>query len=107
MNPTVLNPENSIQDYALKFRTLAAESGWNECSLITTYRQGLDPALWLHLSAYDNTTGLERFIQLSIRVENRVRGCMEDRTCQQSSYYHLQPVCPSTPEPSHRLTKRL
>ncbi len=28
----------SINDYALKFRTLAAASGWNERLLLTTYR---------------------------------------------------------------------
>ncbi len=31
----------SIHDYALKFRTLAAASGWDESPLLTTYRQGL------------------------------------------------------------------
>lgn len=31
----------SINDYALKFRTLVAASGWNKQSFITTYLQGL------------------------------------------------------------------
>ncbi len=55
----------SIQQYSLKFRTLAA-GGWNEPSLITAYRQGLNPKLRLQLAAYDDTHGLERFIQLAI-----------------------------------------
>ncbi len=62
--------QKSIQEYTRHFRTLAASSGWNEHSLLTTYRQGLEPSLRLHLSAYDDTMGLERFLQLSIRVAN-------------------------------------
>ncbi|XP_048028346.1 receptor-type tyrosine-protein phosphatase H-like [Megalobrama amblycephala] len=34
---------NSVTDYALQFRTLAASSGWNEQALITSFRQGLEP----------------------------------------------------------------
>ncbi len=51
-----------INYYALKFRTLTAASGWNERSLLTTYRQGLEPRVWLQLSAYDDSYGFERFI---------------------------------------------
>ncbi|KAK3542360.1 hypothetical protein QTP86_025865 [Hemibagrus guttatus] len=57
----------SVSDYALQFRTLAAASGWNEQALITTYRQGLDPRIRLHLAAYEDSIELEKFIQLSIR----------------------------------------
>ncbi len=63
----------SITDYALKFRTLAAASGWNEHSLLTTYRQGLEPRVRLQLSAYDDFYGLEKCIQLSIRCANRMQ----------------------------------
>lgn len=45
--------------------TLSASSSWNECYLLTTYQLGLKS---LHLSAYDDTIGLEKFIQLSIWV---------------------------------------
>lgn len=40
----------------------------NEPALLSTYCQGLQSALQLHLSTYDNddSVGLERFIQLSI-----------------------------------------
>ncbi|KAK3517150.1 hypothetical protein QTP86_003947 [Hemibagrus guttatus] len=62
----------SVSDYALQFRTLAAASGWNEQALITTYRQGLDPRVWLHLAAYEYFIRLEKFIQLSIRFATRM-----------------------------------
>ncbi len=41
--------KTAVQDYTLSFCTLSASSGWNERSLLTTYRQGLEP-LRLHLS---------------------------------------------------------
>ncbi len=68
-----------IHDYALRFQTLAAASGWDESPLLTTYRQGPEPRLRLHLAAFDDTIGLERFIQLSIRVASLMRSCMEDQ----------------------------
>ncbi len=89
-----------IHEYALKFRTLAAASGWDESPLLTTYRQGLEARLWLHLAAFDDTMGLERFIQLSIRVASRMRSCMK----YQQSLTHSNPLLPrpeniSPPEP--------
>ncbi|KAK3529972.1 hypothetical protein QTP86_009360 [Hemibagrus guttatus] len=68
----------SVSDYALQFRTLAAASGWNEQALITTYRQGLDSRVRLHLAAYEDSIGLERFIQLSIRFATRMQLCLEE-----------------------------
>ncbi len=64
-----------IHQYSLKFRTLAAASGWNEPSLLTAFRQGLNSRLRLHLAAYDDTYGLEKFIQLAIRCSNRRQSC--------------------------------
>ncbi len=44
-----------IHQYSLKFRTLAAASGWNEPSILTAFRQGLNSRLPHHLAAYDDT----------------------------------------------------
>lgn len=68
----------SVNEYALQFRTLAASSGWNEQALLTTYRQGLEARVRLHLAAYEDTIGLERFIQLSIRFATRMQSCLEE-----------------------------
>lgn len=65
--------------------------------LLTTFCQGLETSLGLHLSTYDDTIWLERFIQLSNRVTNRVKGCMEDNQYQKPPLYH-QPEDPSSPE---------
>lgn len=55
--------QKSIQEYGLRFCTFAASSGWNERSLLTAYHQGLEPSLRLHLFTYDDTMGLEHFLQ--------------------------------------------
>ncbi len=91
-----------IHEYALKFRTLAAASGWGESPLLTTYRQGLEARLRLHLAAYEDTMGLERFI----RVASRMHSCMKD----QQSLTHSNPllclpenISPPEPVPEPRL----
>ncbi|XP_044044042.1 uncharacterized protein LOC122872197 [Siniperca chuatsi] len=105
--------QRSIQDYALEFRTLAAASGWNEQSLITTFHQGLEPRVRLHLAAYEDTIGLERFIQLAIWVATRMQTCFSEHQDQPSLTRNLrQPekLRPPEPEPepmqldSYRLT---
>ncbi|KAK3571039.1 hypothetical protein QTP86_001284 [Hemibagrus guttatus] len=40
---------DSAADYAIKFRTLAAQSGWNEAALWAVFREGLNPALQTEL----------------------------------------------------------
>ncbi|KAK3513640.1 hypothetical protein QTP70_028827 [Hemibagrus guttatus] len=61
---------------------LKQASGWNEQALITTYRQGLDPRVRLHLAAYEDSMGLEKFIQLSIRFATRMQLCFEEHQSQ-------------------------
>ena len=80
----------SVNEYALQFRTLAATSGWNEQALLTTYRQGLEPRVRLHLAAYEDTIRLERFIQLSIRFATRMQACLEEH---QGQAYPNSPLC--------------
>ncbi|KAK3542798.1 hypothetical protein QTP70_002998 [Hemibagrus guttatus] len=72
---------------------LSAASGWNEQALITTYRQGLNPRIQLHLAAYEDSIGLEKFIQLSIRVASHMQLCFEEHQDQS-----LSPAAPRRPE---------
>lgn len=99
----------SVADFAIKFRTLAAASGWNERALLTVYRNGLSPQLRLSLAAYDDTLGLEKFIQLSIRTESRIPSCSPPLHSNISS---LRQPESTSPEPEamqmdfHRLSPR-
>jgi len=66
-----------------------------------TYRQGLDPRVWLHLAAYEDSIGLEHFIQLSIRFATRMQLCLEEH---QGQSFFPSPLCRpesvSSPEPA-------
>lgn len=57
----------------MPLRTLAASSGCNELSLLTTCRQGLEPTLRLHLCVYDDSMGLER-IRVAVRMRT-IKNC--------------------------------
>ncbi len=89
-----------IKEYVLRFRTLAAASGWNEGSLITTYRQGLEPRLRLQMASYKTNFGLETMIQHSIYCSSCMQSCFDEQTSWNrctASYHH--PETPSPPEP--------
>ncbi|KAL0194826.1 hypothetical protein M9458_008398, partial [Cirrhinus mrigala] len=103
----------TVHEYSVRFRTLAAASGWNERALVTSFRQGLESNLRLMLALYDGTIGLERFIQLALRCSARVTAYSQHPT----STTTLNPRPPEIhhpPEPSsepmqldnHRLTPR-
>ncbi|KAI2656666.1 Retrotransposon-like protein 1 [Labeo rohita] len=66
-------------DYALTFRTLAAQSGWNDGPLKLHYRKGLNPDLQVELACRDEDLSLEQYIDLSIRVDNVMRACKSSR----------------------------
>ncbi|KAK3518834.1 hypothetical protein QTP70_014909 [Hemibagrus guttatus] len=91
-----------VTEYAIQFRTLAAKSGWNEQALLAAYRQGLNPQVRLHLAAHEDAIGLERLIQLSIRVATRMQSCVH-RSQDQSRPYNRrerpEPVSPPEPVP--------
>ncbi|XP_051756247.1 uncharacterized protein LOC127516027 isoform X2 [Ctenopharyngodon idella] len=91
----------TVNEYALQFRTLAAASGLNEQSLITTYHQGSDPRVRLHLTAYEDSIGLERFIQLSIRFATHMQSCLKEHQGQPLFPSSLRrPESVSSPEPA-------
>ncbi len=109
--------DSSIHEYTLRFRTLAASSGWNEVALLSAYRQGLNPALRQQMSIYDDSVGFESFLQKTARISQHLPTChMESMPIATASpslslpipepmitdNYHL-----STPERSCRLTQGL
>ncbi|KAI4871394.1 hypothetical protein NFI96_009853, partial [Prochilodus magdalenae] len=63
----------SVADYAIEFRTLAAESNWNLAALMEAYHQGLSEELEDELAPRDPPSSLENLIELSLRLDNRLR----------------------------------
>lgn len=72
---------SSVAEYAIRFCSLAAISGWNEAALITAFSQGLSS----NLVIYYDAMGLENIIQCSIRVAQRISACHPDQPLLQSS----------------------
>ncbi|KAK3551227.1 hypothetical protein QTP70_013820 [Hemibagrus guttatus] len=64
---------DSAADYAIKFRTLVAQSGWNEAALWVVFREGLNPALQTELACREDATSLTQFVATAIRLDNLLR----------------------------------
>ncbi|KAK3545260.1 hypothetical protein QTP70_002574 [Hemibagrus guttatus] len=60
-------------DYTIKFRTLAAQSGWNDVSLWAVFRAGLNPELQMELACRIEATTLSRFVATVIHLDNLMR----------------------------------
>ncbi len=73
-------------DYALSFRTLAAQSGWEDEPLKLLYHKRLTAELQSELTCRDEGKTLEQFIDLSIRIDNLMRA---QRACQTLSLHVL------------------
>ncbi|KAK3544147.1 hypothetical protein QTP86_002966 [Hemibagrus guttatus] len=57
-------------DYAIRFRMLAAQSGWNDAALWAVFRSGLHPALQSELACHEEATTLSQFVATAIRLDN-------------------------------------
>ena len=71
--------KNSVCDYAIHFRTLAAESGWNNTALYNTFLKGLTPTIQDLLVPLDLPADLDALIALAIRTDNRRRQFQQQR----------------------------
>ncbi|KAL0154168.1 hypothetical protein M9458_050526, partial [Cirrhinus mrigala] len=95
---------SSVNDYTLHFCTLAAVSGWNEIALLGAYRQGLNPEIRAAMALYDDSIGLESFLQRTTRVSQQLATCQPPITAPQSASVAASfPV----PEPMQIDTTRL
>ncbi|KAL0161196.1 hypothetical protein M9458_044921, partial [Cirrhinus mrigala] len=67
----------SIHDYTIHhpFCTLAACSRWNETALLSAFHRGLNLTLRQQMSIYDDTMGLESFLQKALHVFQHLDAC--------------------------------
>ena len=86
--------KDRVSDYAISFRTLAAESGWNETALITTFVSGLSDSLKYFLAATECPNDLESIISQAVRLDNR----LQERRWEQAS--GQRPSFQSRPTPT-------
>ncbi|KAK3538285.1 hypothetical protein QTP70_034770 [Hemibagrus guttatus] len=64
---------DTAADYAIKFRTLAAQLGWNDASLRAVFRAGLNPELQTELACRIEASTLSQFVATAIRLDNLMR----------------------------------
>ncbi|KAL0188107.1 hypothetical protein M9458_015206, partial [Cirrhinus mrigala] len=73
---------SSVNEYTLHFRTLVT-SCWNETALLGAYRQGLNPDIRATMALYDDSIGLESFLQRTTRVSQWLATCQPSVTARQ------------------------
>ncbi|KAL0166278.1 hypothetical protein M9458_038122, partial [Cirrhinus mrigala] len=95
---------SSVNHYTLHFRTLVAASGWNEKALLGAYRQGLNPNLRAAMVLYDDSIGLEAFLQRTTRVAQNLAACQPPITAPQPASVV---ACNPVPEPMQTDSTRL
>jgi len=69
----------SVAEFAIEFRTLASESGWDQRALKATFHRALSSELKDELAFRDPAPDLESLIDSSIRVDNRIRERRRER----------------------------
>ncbi|KAK3559913.1 hypothetical protein QTP86_026947 [Hemibagrus guttatus] len=105
---------DSTVDYAIKFRTLAAQSGWNNAALWAVFHEGLNPVLQTELACREDATSLTQYIATAIRLDNLLRQHRAGARPPVSSHPRLRPDYPrpheEVPKPMQlgrsRLTER-
>ncbi|KAI2661113.1 Transposon Tf2-8 polyprotein [Labeo rohita] len=95
---------SSANHYTLHFRTLAAASGWNEKALLGAFRQGLNPDLRAAMALYDDSIGLEAFLQRTNKVAQNLAACQPPITAPQPASVA---ACHPVPEPMQIDSTRL
>lgn len=64
--------ERHVSNFAIEFRTLAAESDWNQSALFDAYLNGLSETLKDRLAPLELSTDLGGLIALSIKIDKRL-----------------------------------
>lgn len=69
----------SVSDYAVDFRTLAADSSWNSDSLFDAFLNGLSDIIKDELAARELPPDLDSLVNLSMRIDSRLRDRNRER----------------------------
>ncbi|KAF7641206.1 hypothetical protein LDENG_00289060 [Lucifuga dentata] len=69
-----------VADYAIKFRILAADRGWNNHSLTDTFLHGLAEEVKDQLAPLDLPADLDSLVSLAIKIDNRLSERRRERS---------------------------
>ncbi|KAL0185475.1 hypothetical protein M9458_021172, partial [Cirrhinus mrigala] len=70
---TLRQGKTTAAEFALTFRTLAAQTGWPDEPLKLHFRKGLNHELQAELACRDEGKSLDELINLAIRIDNLIR----------------------------------
>ena len=87
----------SVASFAVVFRTLAVESGWNEEALQGVFLNVLGSDVKDELTSREESSDLEQLIALAIRVDNRLRERHRERAIRSSPTSSSMPPAASQP----------
>lgn len=85
---TLCQGKSTAAEYALTFRTLAAQTDWVESTLSLELQS--------ELACRDEGRSLNQFIELTIQIDNLIRSRRPIRTVSPSTHY---PITPPQTEP--------
>lgn len=69
-----------VAQYAVDFKILATESGWDDTALQAAFMKGLADNVKDELAARDETENLQELISLATRLDNRLRERRREKT---------------------------
>ena len=84
-------------DYAIHFRTLATDSGWNSTALYDVFLKGLSDQIQDLLVPLDLPSSLDSIITLAIRTDKRLQERRRDCNQASSSIDRRRPHAASSP----------
>lgn len=90
----------SVAEYSVEFRTLAAESKWNDSALLSVFLNGLNDQLKDELASKDEPTDFDSLVSLAIRLDNRLRERHREKLGRSRPVYVPRASPPSTSRPS-------
>lgn len=74
---------SAVAQYAVDFRILAAESGWDDTALQAAFLRGLNDNVKDELAARGDSNSLEELISLATRLDNRLRERCREKASRQ------------------------
>ena len=70
----------NVSDYAIEFRTVAADRGWNQSALFDAFLHGLSAPLKDQLAPLDLPADLDSVIAMAIRIDKRLTEREKERS---------------------------
>ncbi len=70
---SITQGNRTAAEYAIEFRTLAAQSGWNDVSLKAMFHRSLNTELQTELACKGEDSSFAEFVTLAIKIDNLMR----------------------------------